>query len=230
MLRQVILIVEDEEPMQKYLSRNLKARGYDVLVAGDGLEALKLIAEHPFDLLMLDIGLPGPDGLEILAAVRRDMDVPVIILSAYGQEQTKVKALDLGADDYLTKPFGVDELMARVRAGLRRARTSPKGPLPPYRHGELEIDFSSRRVRLGGAEVALPPKEYEVLAYLARNAGRVLTHRQILQTVWGGEYGEEVEYVWTHIRRIRRKIEPDPEHPRYVLTEAGTGYRMPAPP
>lgn len=227
MMRQVILIVEDEEPMQKYLSRNLKARGYDVLTAGDGVEALKLIAERPFDLLMLDIGLPGPDGLEVLAAVRRDMDIPVVILSAYGQEQTKVQALDLGADDYLTKPFGVEELMARVRAALRRARTAPRGPLIPYRRGDLEIDFSNRRVRVRDEEVALPPKEYEVLAYLARNAGKVLTHRQILQAVWGAAYGEEIEYVWTHVRRIRRRIEPDPEHPQYVLTEPGTGYRMP---
>jgi len=229
MIRQVILIVEDEEPMQKYLSRNLKARGYVVLTAGDGVEALKLIAEHPFDLLMLDIGLPGPDGLEILAAVRRDMDVPVIILSAFGQERKKVEALDLGADDYLTKPFGVEELMARVRAALRRARSAPRGPLAPYRCGDLELDFSARQVRVRGAEVALPPKEYEVLAYLARNAGKVLTHRQILQSVWGSEYGEEIEYVWTHVRRIRRRIEPDPEHPRYLLTETGAGYRMAAP-
>jgi two-component system KDP operon response regulator KdpE len=223
--RQTVLVVDDEAPMRKYISSNLRARGYEVLVAEDGTEALKLVAEHPVDLLILDIMMPGPDGLEVLRAVRRDMEVPVLVLSARGRESDKVEALDLGADDYLTKPFGVEELLARVRAALRRAGPAPKGPLPPYRHGELEVDFGARRARRGGAEVTLTPKEYDVLAYLARNAGKVLTHRQILQAVWGSEYGEEADYVWTYVRRIRRKLEPDPEQPRYLLTEAGVGYR-----
>jgi two-component system KDP operon response regulator KdpE len=227
-MRQRILVVDDEAPTRKYVSANLKARGYDVLTAGDGVEALKLIGEHPLDLLILDIGMPGPDGLEVLTAVRRDMEVPVIMLTARGREIDKVSALDQGADDYLTKPFGVEELLARVRAALRRAGPAPKGALPPYRCGDLEVDFSARTVRFAGSELQLPPKQYEVLAYLARNAGKVLTHRQILQAVWGGEYGDEAEYVWTYLRRLRRKIEPDPEHPRYLLTEPGVGYRMPA--
>ena len=227
-MRQSILIVDDEAPTRKYVSANLRARGYDVQVAADGTEALKLVAEHPFELLILDIGLPGPDGLQVLEAVRRDMDVPVLMLTARGRESDKVKALDLGADDYLTKPFGVEELLARVRAALRRAGSAPKGPLPPYRVGELEVDFSAHRVRIGGKEISLTPKQYEVLAYLARNAGKLLTHRQILQAVWGGAYGEESDYVWTYVRRIRQKIEPDPEHPRYLLTEAGAGYRLAA--
>ena len=229
MSRPVVLVVDDEAAMRKYVAANLKARGYEVLTAADGSEALQRIAERPFDLLILDIMLPGPDGLEVLRAVRREMDVPVLVLSARGREGDKVAALDLGADDYLTKPFGVEELLARVRAALRRAGTAPRGPLPPYRAGDLELDFGARRVRRGGAELALTPKEYEVLAYLARNAGKVLTHRQILQAVWGGEYGDEADYVWTYVRRIRRKVEPDPEQPRYLLTEPGVGYRVPAP-
>jgi two-component system KDP operon response regulator KdpE len=227
MNRQVVLVVDDEAPMRKYITTNLKVRGYDVLTASDGTEALKLIDERPFDLLILDIMMPGPDGLDVLARVRRDMDVPVLMLSARGRESDKVEALDAGADDYLTKPFGVEELLARVRAALRRSGSSSPGPLPPYVYEDMELDFGARRVRRGGRAVSLTPKEYDVLAYLARNAGKVMTHRQILQTVWGPEYGDEADYVWTYVRRIRRKLEPDPEQPRYLLTEAGVGYRMP---
>ena len=226
---QRILVVDDEAPMRKYISTNLKARGYDVLMAEDGTEALKMIDEHTIDLLILDIMMPGPDGMDVLRRVRRDMDVPVVMLSARGRETDKVEALDAGADDYLTKPFGVEELLARVRAALRRVGSAPAGPLPAYRANGLEVDFSARRVRREGVDVSLTPKEYDVLAHLARNAGKVLTHRQILQAVWGAEYGEEADYVWTYIRRIRRKLEPDQAHPRYLLTEAGVGYRMPDP-
>src|SRR5262249_54847071 len=161
---------------------------YDVMAASDGAEALKLLEEHGCDLVVLDIGIPGPDGFAVLASLRRTMQIPVLMLSARGREGDKVSALDLGADDYLTKPFGVDELMARVRAALRRAGEGPKGPLPAFRSDGLEVDFGARRVRLQGRDVALTPREFEVLAYLARNAGKVLTHRQILQAVWGGEY------------------------------------------
>ncbi|MGE3267492.1 MAG: response regulator transcription factor [Chloroflexota bacterium] len=226
MSRQVILVVDDEAPMRKYISTNLKARGYAVLTAEDGTEALKLIDENTVDLLILDIMMPGPDGLEVLRRVRRDMEIPVVMLSARGRETDKVEALDAGADDYLTKPFGVEELLARVRAALRRVGPAPSGTLPPYRSEALEIDFGARRVRLDGADVSLTPKEYDVLAYLARNAGKVVTHRQILQSVWGAEYGDEADYVWTYVRRLRRKLEPDQAQPRYVLTEAGVGYRM----
>ncbi len=227
MSRQAILVVDDEAPMRKYVSLNLKARGYDVLTAEDGTEAIKLASEHSFDLLILDIGMPGPDGFEVLSAVRRDNEVPVIMLSARGREADKVRALDLGADDYLTKPFGVEELLARVRATLRRTGSSAKGPLFPYRYRDLEVDFSSRRVRLRGVDAPLTAREYELLAYLARNAGKALTHRQILQAVWGSEYGEESDYLWTYARRIRRKIEPDRDNPCYLLTEPGVGYRVP---
>jgi two-component system KDP operon response regulator KdpE len=215
--------------MRKYLSANLRARGYEVLLASDGTEALKLLQEQTFELLILDIMVPGPDGLQVLEAVRRDKELPVIVLSARGREIDKVTALDLGADDYLTKPFGVEELVARVRAALRRTSSLPKGPLPPYRHDDLEIEFSTRRVRWKETDVALTPKEYDVLAYLARNAGKVLTHRQVLQAVWGSSYGDEADYVWTYVRRLRRKIEPEPEQPYYLLTEPGVGYRLIAP-
>jgi two-component system KDP operon response regulator KdpE len=227
-MRTTILVADDEAPMRKYISSNLKVRGYDVLAAADGIEALKLAGEHPLDLILLDIGMPGPDGTQVLAALRRETHVPVIIVSARGREHDKVQALDLGADDYLTKPFGVDELLARVRATLRRAGSVLESSLPAYRHEELEVDFSARRVRVNELDISLTPKQYDVLAYLAQNAGKVLTHRQILQAAWGGQYADEVDYVWTYVRRIRRRIEPDPAQPRFLLTEPGVGYRMPA--
>jgi two-component system KDP operon response regulator KdpE len=229
MAQQAILVVDDEAPMRKFVLHNLKAGGYNVLAAADGSEALKLASEHPLDLLLLDIGLPGPDGLAVLQAVRRDMQVPVLMISARGREADRVRALDLGADDYLTKPFGVAELLARVRALLRRSAPGPKGPVPTYRHLGLEVDFGARRARLDGRDVPLTRREFEVLAYLARNAGKVLLHRQVLQAVWGSEYGDEADYVWTFVQRIRRKIEPNRQHPIYVHTEAGVGYWMPLP-
>jgi two-component system KDP operon response regulator KdpE len=229
MAQQSILIVDDEAPMRKFVSHNLKAGGYDVLTAADSSEALKLLVERPLDLLLLDIGLAGPDGLAVLEAVRRDMDLPVLMISARARESDKVRALDLGADDYLVKPFGVAELLARVRALLRRVTPGPRGPRPPYHYRGLIVDFSARRVWLHGAGVTLTRREFEVLAHLARNAGKVLLHRQVLQAVWGTQYGEETDYVWTFVQRIRRKLEPDRQHPQYVLTESGVGYYMPAP-
>ena len=227
-MRTTILVTDDEQSMRKYISSNLKVRGYDVILAADGVEALKLAGEYPLDLVLLDVGMPGPDGLQVLEALRRDCQIPVIMVSARGREHDKVKALDLGADDYLTQPFGVDELLARVRAILRRVGCAVDNTLPAYRHAELEVDFGARRVRVAGTDVSLTPKQYDVLAYLARNAGKVLTHRQILQAAWGGQYGDEVEYVWAFVRRIRRRIEIDPAAPRFLLTEPGVGYHMPA--
>jgi two-component system, OmpR family, KDP operon response regulator KdpE len=226
-MRTTILVADDEAPMRKYISSNLKVRGYDVVVAADGVEALKLASEYPLDLVLLDIGMPGPDGIQVLAALRRETHLPVIMVSARGREHDKVQALDLGADDYLTKPFGVEELLARVRATLRRAGSVLESSLPTYRFAELEVDFSARQVRVSDQAVSLTRKQYDVLAYLARNAGKVLTHRQILQAAWGGQYADEVDYVWTYVRRIRRRIELDPGHPRFLLTEPGVGYRVP---
>jgi two-component system KDP operon response regulator KdpE len=227
--QQTILVVDDEAPMRKLIASNLKVSGYGVHTAADGTEALKLIEEHPFDLLLLDISLPGPDGLQVLDAVRRELKTPVMMLSGRGRERDKVGALDLGADDYLTKPFGVAELLARVRTLLRRVAKGSDASAPPYCYNGLEVDFAARRARLHGADVPLTRREWEVFAYLAHNAGKVMLHRQVLQAVWGSEYGEEVDYVWTFVQRIRRKLEPDRHHPRYLLTETGVGYRVPEP-
>jgi len=229
MTQQSILVVDDELPMRKLLSSNLKASGYAVRSAAGGAEALKVLQEQPFDLLLLDINLPGPNGLRVLEAVRRDAELPVLIVSGRGRERDTVEALDLGADDYLSKPFGVAELLARVKALLRRGTPGPRDPLPPYRYQGLEVDFGARRARLDGVDVPLTRREYEVLAYFARNAGKILLHRQVLQAVWGAQYGDEADYLWTFVRRIRRKLEPDRRTPRYLLTEVGVGYRMPLP-
>jgi two-component system KDP operon response regulator KdpE len=228
MTQQSILVVEDEAPMRKLLSSNLRANGYAVHAAADGSEALSLIEQHPFDLLLLDVNIPGPNGLQVLEAVRRHAETPVLMLSGRRRERDTVEALDLGADDYLSKPFGVRELLARVKALLRRT-THTGGPLPPYRYRGLEVDFSARQVTRDGAAVPLTRREYEVLAHFARNAGKVLMHRQVLQAVWGGQYGDEVDYLWTFVQRIRRKLEPDRRSPQYLLTEVGIGYVMPSP-
>lgn len=215
--------------MRKLLCGNLRASGYHVLTAADGSEALKLIAERPFDLLLLDVNMPGPNGFEVLREVRSNAAVPVLIVSGRGRERDTVEALDLGADDYLTKPFGVAELLARVKALLRRVTLGQSGPLPTYRYRGLEVDFGARVARRDGVDASLTKREFEVLAYFARNAGKVLLHRQVLQAVWGGQYGDESDYVWTFVQRIRRKIEPDRNTPRYLLTVNGVGYRVPSP-
>jgi two-component system KDP operon response regulator KdpE len=227
MTQQSILVVDDEPPMRKLLSSNLKASGFDVRTAADGSEALKLIDEHRFDLLLLDVGIPGPTGMQVLETVRRDAELPVLIVSGRGRERDKVEALNLGADDYLSKPFGVAELLARVNALLRRVNQGARAPVAPYGYQGLEIDFAARRVTVHGVRLSLTRREFDVLAYFARNAGKVMLHRQVLQAIWGGEYGDESDYVWTFVQRIRRKLEPDRSHPRYVLTEPGVGYRMP---
>lgn len=220
-----VLVVDDEPETLKYVGANLRARGYDVVTASDGSEALKQASEDVFDLVLLDITMPGPDGFAVCQALRQQSAVPIIMLSARGQEKDKVRALDLGADDYLTKPFGIEELLARARSTLRRSQqeTSTAGPLVI---GDLEINFAERRVTRGGEEVKLTPTEYELLVQLARSAGKVLTHTVLLQRVWGPEYGEESEYLWAYMRRLRRKLEAEPDHPRYLITEPGVGYRF----
>ena len=224
--RQTVLVVDDEPETVKYVSANLKARGFAVLTASDGTEGLKTAEENVVDLVLLDLSMPGPDGFEVCQRIRQYSDVPIIILSARGREQDKVKALDLGADDYLTKPFGVEELMARVRAALRRTRQESTGPLPPFKSGDLSIDFGARRVSVKGRDIKLTPTEYNLLMLLARNAGKVLTHRTLLNGVWGPEYGQESEYLWAYIRRLRKKLEPDQEQPTYIFTDPGVGYRF----
>ncbi len=220
------LVVDDEPQTLKYIGANLRARGFDVLTAEDGREALKVFEKNIVDLIILDIMMPGLDGFQVCQSIRRTSDVPIIILSAREREKDIVRALDLGADDYLTKPFGVEEILARIRAVLRRAAQTQATPRPPLVFGDLEIDFASRQVYLKGEKVSLTPTEYNLLAHLALNAGRVLTHRALLQAVWGPEYGNETEYLWAYIRRLRRKIEPDSGNPRYILTQSGVGYQF----
>ena len=223
-----VLVVDDEPSTVKLVSANLKARGYEVLVAYDGLEALKVAREQLLDLIILDLGLPGMDGFAVCDAIRRESQVPTIVLSARGREKDKVQALDLGADDYLTKPFSVEELLARVRALLRRSAPAEAIARTVYTAGDLGVDFEHRRVTLAGEPVDLTPVEYRLLAHLAINAGKVLTYRALLQAVWGPEYGDEKEYVWTYVRRLRRKLGEDQDQPRYILTEPGVGYRLAA--
>lgn len=221
-----ILVVDDEPETVKYVGSNLRTCGYDVLVARDGTEALKLIQDHVLHLIILDIGMPGPDGFEVCRAVRRWSDVPIIVLSARGQERDRVRALDLGADDYLTKPFGVDELLARVRSVLRRSAKLDMVVRPPLVVGELRIDYTQRAVARGGRSVALTPTEYRLLEQLMLHAGRVLTHGSLLANVWGPEYHAEVDYLWAYIKRLRQKLERDPRQPRYIQTVPGVGYRF----
>jgi two-component system KDP operon response regulator KdpE len=224
-----VLVVDDEPETIKYVSTNLRVRGYDVLTAEDGLTALREFDQSIVDLVILDIMMPGPDGFEVCQAIRRRSDVPIIMLSARGQERDIVRALNLGADDYLTKPFGVEEMLARVRAALRRTTQTGTAPRPPFVAEDLEIDFGARSVTVSGEEVRLTPTEYDLLAHMAVNAGRVLTHRSLLQAVWGPEYGDETEYLWAYIRRLRRKIETDPSDPHHILTQPGVGYYFRAP-
>jgi two-component system KDP operon response regulator KdpE len=222
-----VLIVDDEPETRKYVGANLRARGYDVATAGDGTEALQKADEDYFDLVLLDITMPGPDGFAVCQALRQRSSVPIIMLSARGQEKDKVKALDLGADDYLTKPFGIDELLARIRTVLRRSQQEPS-PGETLTVGEVTINFGQRKVTRGGEEIKLTPTEYALLVQLAKSAGKVLNHTTLLQRVWGPEYRDETDYLWAYLRRLRRKLEVDPEHPRYLLTEPGVGYRFAA--
>lgn len=223
-----VLIVDDEPETLKYVGANLKARGYDVATAADGTEALKRAEEEVFDLILLDITMPGPDGFAVCQTLRQRSTVPIIMLSARGQEKDKVKALDLGADDYITKPFGIDELLARVRTVLRRSQQDA-GSSEIFSVDDLTVNFAQRRVTRGEREIKLTPTEYDLLVQLARSAGKVLSHSVLLQRVWGPEYGQESDYLWAYVRRLRRKLEDDPDHPRFLLTEPGVGYRMAAP-
>ena len=174
--------------------------------------------------------MPWPNGLQVLEAVRSSAELPILMVSGRTRERDTVDALDRGADDYISKPFGITELLARVKALLRRSTPGvPKGRVANYRYKGLEVDFTARRARVDRSEVPLTRREFEVLAYFARNAGKILLHRQVLQAVWGGQYGDEADYVWTFVQRIRRKIEPNRREPMYLLTESGVGYRMPLP-
>lgn len=226
---QRILVAEDEAPLRDFISRNLRARGYTVLEAGNGLEAMALWETESPHLLVLDIMMPRLDGLEVCRRIRERSTAPIIVLTALDAESDKVAALDMGADDYLTKPFGVEELLARVRAALRRTTWESRAPKPEpgvRRYGALAIDLEGHVVTRDGAEVRLTPTEFALLAQLVSHAGKVLTHRQLLQRVWGEEYGAEAEYLRVYMGRLRRKLEEDATSPRHLLTESGVGYRF----
>ncbi len=221
-----VLVVDDEPPIRKLLRLGLNAQGYDTLDASNGKAALELLAEKP-DLVILDLGLPDVDGLELLRAIRaRDERVPIVILSSRGDEAGKVEALDNGADDYVTKPFGMDELMARVRAALRH-RLQVQGERPVFRVGDLSVDLVRRVVKLRDGEVKLSPKEYDLLRVLVQHAGKVLTHRFLLGALWSEL--TDAQNLRVYVRQLRQKIEDDPQRPRYILTETGIGYRLRAP-
>lgn len=225
--KQRILIVDDEPQITRVLRRGLMAHGYLVRVANDAEAALDEIADSPPDLLITDLSMPGMDGLELTRRLRRQHQLPIIVLSVKGEEQTKVSALDAGADDYITKPFGIDELLARIRAALRRAPTAPRGSEPEtLEAGDFQVDLAARQVRRRGQEIHLTPKEYELLVHLIRNAGKVLTHRALLGEVWGGDFTEQTEYLRVFVGQLRKKVEDDPAHPRYILTEPWVGYRF----
>jgi two-component system KDP operon response regulator KdpE len=223
-----ILVAEDEAALRDFISRNLQARGFSLLQASNGLEAMGVWESEEPDLLILDVMMPRMDGLEVARRVRGESRVPIIVLTALDAESDKVAALDLGADDYLTKPFGVEELLARVRAALRRSQWAPQSATGPgtRRFGALEVDLDGHTVRRGGEEVHLTPTEFALLAQLVSNPGKVMTHRMLLQRVWGSQYGEEAEYLRVFIGRLRRKLEDDPAHPKYLLTEPGVGYKF----
>ncbi len=225
-----ILVVDDEPRYVRWITVNLRAEGYRVLTAADGETAVEVTAAERPDLVLLDIGLPRLDGLAACRQIREFSTVPIIMLTAKAAESDKVAGLDAGADDYLAKPFGPPELLARVRAALRRARYAEAPAAEPvFRHGDLAIDYARQEVTRGGTPLALTPTEYRLLVQLARQAGRVLLPADLLVAVWGPEYRDETQHVRLYVSRLRQKIEPDPEHPRYVLTKPGIGYMF-APP
>lgn len=224
----LILVVDDEPEILRALRSGLTAQGYAVAVASDGPDALRQATSDVPDLVILDLMLPGGmDGLEVCRRLREWSRLPILVLSAIGQERQKVAALDMGADDYLTKPFGMDELTARVRAALRRSQATSLSPDPPaFTMGTLTIDYGRRIVLKGGAEVKLTPMEYGILRFLTQNADRVVTHRQLLADVWGPEYTEETQLLRVHVGHVRKKVEDNPARPRLLITEPGVGYRF----
>jgi two-component system KDP operon response regulator KdpE len=221
-----ILLVDDEPAIQRSVGLLLRARGYDVEIVGTGADAIKIAAQVEPDLIVLDLGLPDLEGTEVCRRVRATSTVPIVVLSARGAEADKVNALDLGADDYVTKPFGPDELLARIRVALRRNSTEEREETGRLVAGDLTIDYDRRRVLRDDTEIRLTPKEFELLSLLARNHDRVLTHRAILKAIWGPNAVEQPEHLWTLVAQLRRKIEPDPTNPRYLLSEPWVGYRF----
>jgi two-component system, OmpR family, KDP operon response regulator KdpE len=221
-----ILLVDDEAAIQRALGPLLRARGYEVDIAGTAAYALDVVASRAPALVVLDLGLPDLEGTEVCRRIRNTSAVPIIVLSARGSEADKVNALDLGADDYVTKPFGPEELLARIRVALRRTGAADAQDTGLFRAGALTIDYDRRRAVRGATEIRLTPKEFDLLSLLARNHDRVLTHRTILKAIWGPNAVEQPEHLWTLVAQLRKKIEPDPTTPKYLVSEPWVGYRF----
>ena len=219
-----ILVVDDEPQIRRVMRTTLASNGYAVLEARSGEEALETLREEHPDLVLLDVNMPGMSGFETCREIRDSSDVAIIMLTVRNTERDKVMALDAGADDYVVKPFGMEELLARIRAALRR--TSSAEAVPAYISTDLEIDFERRKVLVQGRPVRLTPKEFDLLRYLVANQGKPIEHRRLLQTVWGPDYGDETEYLRVFINQLRKKIEPDPAHPRFIHTDPWIGYRF----
>jgi two-component system KDP operon response regulator KdpE len=220
-----ILIVDDEPPIRRFLRTSLAAQGYRVVEADTGEAALRQIAETRPDLIVLDLGLPDRDGIELIREIRQSVETPIVVLSVRDDEKGKVQALDLGASDYITKPFGTEELLARVRAALRH-RLLEQGERPVFRLKDLEVDLVRRIVTRRQERIHLTPKEYDLLRLLITHAGKVLTHRQLLREIWGPAHVEDSDYLRSYVRMLRSKIEDDPTRPQLILTEPGVGYRL----
>jgi two-component system KDP operon response regulator KdpE len=224
--KQRILVVDDEPQITRVLRRSLITQGYDVHIAADGEAALQTFGDWPADLVVTDLGMPNMNGLELCRQLRAVSQVPIIVLTVRGEEKTKVEALDSGADDYVTKPFGMEELLARIRATLRRAPVTTDESAKVIETGDFRVDTEARKLTVQRKELHLTPKEYDLLLYLIRNPGKVLTHRTLLAAVWGGDSTEQTEYLRVLIGQLRKKIESNPAHPQFILTEPWIGYRF----
>jgi two-component system KDP operon response regulator KdpE len=221
-----VLVIEDEPQMRRFLRASLQSHGFRPLEAATATEGTALATSHNPDVILLDLGLPDGSGIQLARRLREWSHTPILVISARGREEDKVEALDAGADDYLTKPFGVNELFARIRVALRHAGSGDEPPAPVLELGPLRIDMPRREVQVNGREIHLTPIEYRLLVLLARNAGRVLTHRHILKEVWGPGHAEQTHYLRVYMASLRQKIEPEPARPRLLVTEPGVGYRL----
>jgi two-component system, OmpR family, KDP operon response regulator KdpE len=221
-----ILVVDDEPQITRVLRTSLSSQGYDIRVANDGETALEIMKDWCPDLVITDLSMPNMDGLELCRRLRAGTKIPIVVLSVRGEERTKVQALDAGADDYVTKPFGIEELLARVRATLRRAPVAENGQNSLIETGDFRIDLAAHKVTVRRREVHLTPKEFDLLVYLARHAGKVVTHRALLGAIWGGQSTEQVEYLRVFVGQLRKKLEPENSSPRYLVTEPWVGYRF----